>query len=32
MQDGSHATMKTSDECAKGIGEMLFAVLAPKQG
>jgi hypothetical protein len=30
MQDGSHTTLKTTEECAKAIGELLFKALAPK--
>lgn len=30
MRDGSHATLKTAEECAKAISEMLFNVLELK--
>ena len=30
MRDGSHVTAKTTEDCAKAVGEMLFAIMPRK--
>ena len=32
MHDGSQITPKTTEECARALGEVLFAAMAPRQG